>query len=83
MDMETCLLDRDDTAQCWGFPLDNEVGGGVIMNYALCSECGRQSNDWHWRNCRIQCRRCWELSNMPSYLRVQTYLPKGKSAEEE
>ncbi len=49
------------------------------MNHRLCVECGRTTNDWHYVRQRIQCRNCWELSNMPSYLRVQTYLPKGKS----
>ncbi len=49
------------------------------MNHRLCAECGRTTNDWHYVRQRIQCRNCWELSNMPSYLRVQTYLPKGKS----
>jgi cbb3-type cytochrome oxidase cytochrome c subunit len=48
-----------------------------MTSFSLCSECGRQTNDWHWRNCRIQCRRCWELSNMPSYLRVQTRFAKS------
>ncbi len=49
------------------------------MNHRLCSDCGRETRDWHYVRQRIQCRNCWELSNMPSYLRVQTYLPKGKS----
>ena len=49
------------------------------MNHRLCSECGRETRDWHYVRQRIQCRNCWELSNMPSYLRVQTYLPQGKS----
>ncbi len=49
------------------------------MNHRQCSECGRQTGDWHYVRQRIQCRNCWELSNMPSYLRVQTILSQGKS----
>ncbi len=53
------------------------------MNHRQCSDCGRETRDWHYVRQRIQCRNCWELSNMPSYLRVQTYLPQGKSNLEE
>ena len=45
---------------------------------ALCSECNLHTKNYTYVNQRIQCRRCWELGNMPQYLRVQTLLPKGE-----
>ncbi len=50
------------------------------MRMEKCAECGKLTRDYHYVRQRIQCRNCWDLSNMPSYLRVQTYLPQGKTS---
>ncbi len=44
-----------------------------------CAECGEWTSNYDYVRQRILCRRCWEIANMPSYLRVQTSLPQGKS----
>ncbi len=49
-----------------------------------CAECGEWTRDYDYVRQRILCRRCFEIVEcMPSYLRVQTFLPQGKSGEEE
>lgn len=53
------------------------------MTPCRCSECGRMTTNYQYVRQKIQCRKCWELSNMPSYLRVQTMLPRSAEKREE